>query len=59
MPTSYYSKPKMMYKFMASVWKQVRKQCREQQRQQRVAALATVLRIPENTAHDVLLLCDT
>lgn len=55
MPTQYYKKPKLMYKFMTTVWCRVRRRCQEQQR---VAALATVLNIPRQSAEEVYLLCN-
>ena len=55
MPKHYYKKPKLMYKFMTTVWSRVRRRCQEQQR---VAALATVLRIPRESAQEVFLLCN-
>lgn len=56
MPKNFYNEPREMYKFMTTVWRRVQKQCRQQQR---VAALATVLRLPQETVQEVLLLCNT
>jgi len=56
MPKNFHNEPREMYKFMTAVWRRVQKQCR---RQQRVAALATVLRLPQETVQGVLLLCNS
>lgn len=56
MPKQYYKDPKLMYKFMSTVWRRVRRRCQEQQR---VAALATVLKIPNQSAEEIFLLCDS